>query len=102
MTRIAINVVFKIKPGAWAEFNAHIRDHATKTLAEEPGCERFDVLQPLNQDGTADQTQIILVEVYQDMAAFTAHRANPRMPGVGQKSQNLIAERTLTICELQP
>ena len=77
-----------------------MRAHAAATLAEEPGCERFDVLQPLNADGTPDHTRLMLVEVYRDMDAVAAHRANPRMPSVGEGSKPHLAGRELTLCEM--
>jgi len=100
MPRIGIIVEFTIKPGHWAAFNTHIRDHAAKTLAEEAGCERFDVLQPLDADGKPDHRRIMLCEIYRDHAAFEAHRRNPRMPGVGATSKPLLDDRVLTVCEL--
>ncbi|MBU6498588.1 MAG: antibiotic biosynthesis monooxygenase [Rhodospirillales bacterium] len=100
MSRIAIMVEFGIKPGSWAAFDAHIRAHAQATLREEPGCERFDVLQPLGEDGAPDHSRIMLCEVYRDMAAVEAHRANPRMKLVGEGSKPLLASRTLTLCRL--
>lgn len=102
MPRIAIMVDFKIKPGCWEAFNAHMRGHAAKTLAEEPGCERFDVLQPLNDDGTPDHGRLMLCEIYRDMDAVAAHRANPRMPSVAEGSKPLLDGRALTLCELAP
>ncbi len=100
MARIGIMVDFRIKPGSWAAFNTHIRAHASRTLQEEPGCERFDVLQPLGDDGKPDHGRIMLCEVYNDMAAFDAHRRNPRMPSVAEGSKPLLDGRELTICEL--
>ena len=100
MSRIGIFVEFTPKPGCFDAFNTHIRTHAAATLAEEPGCERFDVLQPLNKDGTPDTSKILLVEVYKDMAAFDAHRANPRMPIVAEGTGPLIDGRKLTICAM--
>jgi quinol monooxygenase YgiN len=102
MPRIAILVDFKVKPGCWAAFDAHMRQHAAATLAEEPGCERFDVLQPLGEDGKPDHSRVALVEVYRDMDAVTAHRANPRMPSVAAGSKDLLEGRVLTLCELAP
>ena len=98
MSRIAIIVDFRIKPGKWSEFDAHIRDHAKRTLAEEPGCERFDVLQPLKDDGTRDESRIMLCEIYRDQAAVDAHRANPRMAANAPKSAALLDGRVLTMC----
>ncbi|OJY67458.1 MAG: hypothetical protein BGP12_14720 [Rhodospirillales bacterium 70-18] len=97
---MGIMVDFRVKPGCWEAFNAHIRTHAAATLAEEPGCERFDVLQPLGADGKPDHGRIMLCEIYRDMAAFDAHRANPRMPSVAAGSKDLLAGRELTVCEL--
>jgi quinol monooxygenase YgiN len=100
MAKIAIIVEFRVKPGCWEDFSAHIRDHAARTLAEEAGCERFDVLQPLNDDGSPDHARVMLCEVYADRAAFDTHRAGPRMPAVGARSAPLLDGRALTICAL--
>lgn len=98
MPKIAIVVEFHVKPGLHAAFDAHIRDHAAKTLASEPGCERFDVLQPLTDAGGPDETRVMLYELYADQAAFDAHRTGARMPGVAERSAPLLARRVLTIC----
>ncbi|CAH0157206.1 putative quinol monooxygenase [Roseomonas sp. CECT 9278] len=100
MPKVAIHVEFNPKPGSHAAFDALIREHARLTLAEEPGCERFDVLQPTKPDGTRDESRIMLVEVYTDQAAVKAHVANPRMPKVREAYTPLIDGRVLTMCEL--
>ncbi len=100
MPKIAIVVEFKIKPGHFAAFDAHIREHAAATLAEEPGCERFDVLQPLGADGAPDESRIMLFELYSDQAAVDAHRAGVRMPVVAAKSAPMLDGRSLTMCTL--
>ena len=100
MSRISIVVTFTIKPGCEAAFNTHMRAHAAATLAEEEGCLAFDVLQPLKEDGTPDPSRLMLVEVYRDMDAVVAHRANPRMPIVGAGSAPLLAGRELTLCAM--
>lgn len=99
MSRVAIIVEFRIKPGQHAAFDALIRDHATKTLAEEPGCERFEVLQPVNK-GIKDEGRVLLCEVYKDMAAFEEHGRNPRLAKVRETYGALIESRTLHICDL--
>ena len=71
MPKIAIHVEFRPHPGSHAAFDTLIREHARLTQAEEPGCERFDVLQPLNADGSKDEGRIMLVEVYTDRAAVS-------------------------------
>lgn len=100
MARIGIMVTFQIKPGSWEAFDAHIRAHAARSLKEDPGCERFDVLQPLGEDGLPDKRRIMLCEIYADMASFEAHRDAPRMAGVGAASKPLLDGRELAICEL--
>ena len=100
MARVGIIVEFTVKPGMFAAFDAHIRDHAARTLAEEAGCERFDVLQPLNADGTPNETKIMLCEVYRDQAAFDVHRNGPRMPSVGERSKPMLDGRVLTLCAM--
>lgn len=100
MSRICIVVEFTPKPGCFDAFHAHISAHAKATLAEEPGCERFDVMKVLDDNGAPDGARIMLVEVYKDMDAVTVHRANPRMPIVGESSKHLIADRKLSLCAI--
>lgn len=100
MAKIAIVVEFKIKEGQHAAFDAIIREHARLTQQEEPGCERFDVLQPRGKDGKPDLSRIMLCEVYADDAAVTAHTQNPRLAKVRDAYSPLIDGRTLTMCEM--
>ena len=100
MPKIAIAVEFKIKEGQHAAFDAIIREHARLTLQEEPGCERFDVLQPLDKDGAHDKSRVMLCEVYQDRAAVDVHTKNPRLAKVRDAYAPLTEGRTLTLCEM--
>ena len=100
MPKIAIHVEFRLHEGAHAAFDTLIREHARLTQQEEPGCESFDVLQPLKADGTKDTSRIMLVEVYADQDAVKAHVANPRMPKVREAYTPLVKERILTMCEM--
>ncbi len=98
--KVAIVVEFKIKDGQHAAFDAIIRAHATLTQQEEPGCERFDVLQPRGRDGKPDLSRIMLCEVYAGDAAVEAHTKNPRLAKVREAYTPLIEGRTLTMCEM--
>ncbi|HYF08126.1 MAG TPA: putative quinol monooxygenase [Acetobacteraceae bacterium] len=100
MPRIAIVVEFRVREGQHGAFDAIIREHARLTKKEEPGCERFDVLQPRGRDGKPDLTRIMLVEVYADDAAVEAHTKNPRLARVREAYTPLIEGRTLTMCEM--
>jgi quinol monooxygenase YgiN len=68
-------------------------------LESEPGCQRFDVFQPLTDAGAPDHARIMLCEVYDDMAAFELHRAKPRHPDMAETA-SMLDGRVLTICEL--
>ncbi len=100
MARIAVVVEFRIRPGQHAAFDAIIREHARLTQQEEPGCERFDVLQPLAKGGAKDEARIMLCEVYRDRAAFDEHGRNPRLAKVRDAYSPLIEARSLTLCEM--
>jgi quinol monooxygenase YgiN len=68
MERFLITVDFYLLPGALDPFIALIKENARKSLAEEPGCHRFDVLV---QRGVPDH--ILLYEIYKNRAAFEVH-----------------------------
>ena len=68
MDRFLITVDFYLLPGALDPFIALIKENARKSLAEEPGCQRFDVLV---QRGVPDH--ILLYEIYKNRAAFEVH-----------------------------
>ena len=99
MSKIALIVEFHLKPGAHAAFDAIIRDHAAGTLADEPGCERFEVMQPKTK-GEPDLSRIMLVEVYADDAALAAHTANPRLARTRAAYEALITDRKIHFCSL--
>ncbi|MDB5414260.1 MAG: lsrG [Rubritepida sp.] len=99
MAKIALIVEFHLKPGAHATFDAIIRGHAIGTLADEPGCERFDVLQPKGKDGP-DLSRVMLVEVYADAAALAAHQANPRLGRTRDAYAELVVDRKIHLCDL--
>ncbi len=98
--RVAIVVEFTLKAGQHAAFDRIIREHARRTLEEEPGCERFDVLQPVGRDGAPDETRVLLCEVYRDQAAVDEHGKNPRLGAVRDAYAPLIEGRRLSLCAM--
>jgi (4S)-4-hydroxy-5-phosphonooxypentane-2,3-dione isomerase len=68
-------VSLRVRPGKDRQFLAAIEANATASLRDEPGCRRFDVLRD-----NADPQHYLLYEVYDDEAAFQAHRAMPHFP----------------------
>lgn len=61
-------VFFEAKAAHAAEFKAAIAENAAASVADEPGCQQFDVAQDPN-----DPSSFFLYEIYDDEAAFKAH-----------------------------
>ncbi|HUC19136.1 MAG TPA: putative quinol monooxygenase [Acetobacteraceae bacterium] len=74
-----ILVRFRIAPGRCSEFLDHIGRNAAASIADEPGCRRFDVL--TNEAETGDHgggaDEVVLYEIYDSQAAFAAHLETP-------------------------
>lgn len=79
MPAITIIVEFETVDGAEAEFTRVIIEHARRTLQEEPGCLRFEVVQPMDAEGRPLPNQLMVNELYADQAAVDIHRGTPRM-----------------------
>ena len=69
---IALVVDLSIRPGTRERVLAAIGEQARTSLAEEPGCLRFDVCEDL-----ADPEHFVLYEIYADEEAFALHRTTP-------------------------
>lgn len=95
MPKVAVVVDFTIIPEHVAAFEAAIRDHAAKTLATEPGCERFDVMRPVKTDN-----RFMLYELYRDEAAFEEHGKTPRLAALRETYKDWIEARKITLCHL--
>ncbi|MCE7029456.1 putative quinol monooxygenase [Jiella avicenniae] len=72
MEHCIVTVIFTIKPGQEAEFLEVMEENARRSLEDEPGCRRFDVVAVAGRPGL-----IVLYEIYDDDAAFAAHRETP-------------------------
>ena len=89
MIGFVIMVDFRLKPGAKASFRRLINDNARASCRDEPGCRRFDVM-----ESPSEVDRIVLYEIYDDRAAFGAHKDQPfrefqrseRGAGRGQES----------------
>ncbi len=106
MTQIALMVEFEIDPDNRDAFLAVVHEHAQKTLAEEPGCVRFDVLEPFavqQLDGTVsdpDPSTVYLYEVYLDDAAFATHLESPLLPLLRERYQPYVRDRRIVRCHV--
>ena len=65
---------FRVKPGRLDAFLAAAEDDARRSVADEPGCRRFDVIL-----GEGDGRSVVFYEVYDDRAAFDAHLETPHL-----------------------
>jgi (4S)-4-hydroxy-5-phosphonooxypentane-2,3-dione isomerase len=65
-------VTIDIKPGKTAEFLEAMLADARGSVANEPGCIRFDIIQD-----EQNPNRIYLYEVYRDKPAFEAHMKAP-------------------------
>jgi autoinducer 2-degrading protein len=74
---IAVVVRQKIRPRHLDEYLRLMLEHARRSVSEEPGCLRFDVLQAED-----DPTEVWLYELYRDGAAVEAHGGTERFARV--------------------
>lgn len=95
MSGYVIIVDFRLKPGTRGEFRRLVDANARASAAAEPGCRRFDVLEP-----AAEPDRILLYEIYNDRAAFDAHKATGHYATFDKASVGLVASKAVTQCEL--
>jgi autoinducer 2-degrading protein len=69
---LALIVSLRVKPDQRDKFLAAAEDDSICSVRDEPGCQRFDVLQD-----DQDENHFFFYEVYQDQAAFQAHGQAP-------------------------
>lgn len=93
MSGWAIIIEFEVHEGRAGEFAALMREHARRTLDEEPGCLRFEVLQPIERDGRASPNRFLVSELYAGEAAAAHHEGNPRMPALRSAMEPLVKSR---------
>ena len=66
---MSIIVEYETEDGRENEFASLIKDHARRTLFEEPGCLRFEVLKPVDSDGRPIPNLMMVSELYADQTA---------------------------------
>lgn len=74
MEAFVVIAEFRVRPERLPEFLEAARDDAAHSVADEPGCRQFDVVQPEGEDGT-----VVFYEVYDSRAAFDAHLQTPHL-----------------------
>lgn len=85
-------VTFEIKPGQMAAFMPIIQENARASRETEPGCRRFDIC--VSQ---AHPNRIMLYEVYDDAAAFEAHKQTAHYADFGAQGGPMIADKDVQL-----
>ncbi len=97
MTMEILLVEFRVFAPHVAAFDAAIRLNAATSLAEEPGCRRFDVC-----TDPADATRFVLYEIYDDAAAVQAHLRAPHFARFDAESRPWVAAKQVQRLHLRP
>jgi quinol monooxygenase YgiN len=84
-------VEIEVRPEGRDEFLAGIAANAEASVRDEPGCLRFDVSAV---DG--DPHRFFLYELYEDAAAFAAHRAAPHFRVWREVADRVLASQVNT------
>ncbi len=88
----AVVVFFDIKAAHAAEFSQAIAANAKASVDNEPGCRQFDVC----RDPT-EGNAFFLYEIYEDPAAFEAHKASEHFKAFDALTADWVAsKRVLT------
>ena len=95
MSKICLVVDFTVKSGAKAEFLDIIREHASRTLANEEGCLQFEVCDPV-----AGGHRVFLYEMYADDAAFEVHKASPTLARTRERYADIVESREIHVCNV--
>lgn len=91
MPKFALWVELDVKPDALDAFLAVARDDAHGSVTHEPGCRRFDILRDANRPA-----RVCFYEVYDDEAAFLAHRETSHFKRYIAASEALVETRSVT------
>ncbi len=95
MSRYVVLAQFDVKTGRLAEMVEAAKIDAKASVANEPGCKRFDVLVP--RDGAE---RVVLYEIYDDEAAFQAHLETPHLKAFRDAIGPLIENRQVDTFEV--
>ena len=99
MAEMTVIVEFETLEGAEPEFIRLISDHAQRTLHEEDGCLRFEVIKPVGPDGGPIPNRVMVNELYADQAALEIHNRNPRITPLQAATAPLLKSRRLIVAK---
>jgi len=89
MKHFAVWVQFDVRPGLLPAFLEAARLDAQGSVGKEPGCHRFDILQDPDV-----ANRVYFYEVYEDEAAFAAHREMPHFKTYFSATEPMIVAKS--------
>jgi quinol monooxygenase YgiN len=92
MTKFAVMATYEIAQDQIDAFLPFLRAHRERCLKDEPGTLRFDILRPAEK--------LMLYEVYEDEAAFQAHRSGASVARFQKETAAIPRKLTFVTCEL--
>lgn len=92
MGKFAVVATYEIAPDKIDAFLPFLLAHRDRCLRDEPGTLRFDVLQPASN--------LMLYEVYEDEAAFQAHRNGASVARFREETVAIERKLTFVGCSL--
>lgn len=95
MSACIVMVRFVVETGRREDFLPLVETNARRSLADEPGCRRFDVVVV-----EAEPDVVLLYEIYDDPAAFDAHRNMPHFHRFEADSAHLVSDKTISVGQL--
>jgi len=93
MPKFATVGTIEVAPGLKNELLPLLAAHKARCLKDEPGTVQFEILLPRDDD-----TKVLLYEVYQDDAAFDAHRNGPSFARWREETAAMVAKIYGTRC----
>ena len=88
MKHFAVWVQFDVKPGLLPAFLEAAQLDAQGSVGNEPGCHRFDILQDPDV-----ANRVYFYEVYEDEAAFAAHREMPHFKTYSSTTEAMVVAK---------
>ena len=74
--------IVEVQPGRQDEFANVCKSAAAKSIAEEPGCLRLDILRVLDHEGKTVPNKFIVYEIFKNEEAYHHHGQQPYIKGV--------------------
>ena len=93
--KVALVVEFSVKPELLSDFVELMQSHAALTLKSEPGCEKFEVLVPQENDNC-----IFLYELYTDSEAVEEHMNSELLASTRGSYDNMITSKRVVWCDV--